>query len=348
MALLVLFFWFLPLERRNELRLISKSIEAIFDDYFPDRLKIKLDVELRNHNYYAESPKKQKAENPKIEEEKKLEIKIDYNNPEAKNIEDNDIKETNTIPNSKEREVEHFYLIEKLKSKIQKKSKYHKKDHIMLNMNSFDSLKGILMESHKKLGGLLEQNIPKLSIDSNFSRKELFQFFILFKTLCDITTVQNSFQDKESTNGISYEVWKASIARLSNIPDELVRKLYIQVYNHQTGHLDWRDFLNSMRLISSKTLSDKVDLFIKVADTNGNGELSYSETHHLCLITLQKYIEIQDKHFVGMLADYFTKFIFQVCDYDIKEEIPITKIKELIKQRHPESNLLCMFCGVDL
>jgi hypothetical protein len=44
-----------------------------------------------------------------------------------------------------------------------------------------------------------------------------------------------------------------------------------------------------MSIIRAKTICEKVDLFIKVADEDGNGSLSWSEIIKLCRISLVRY-----------------------------------------------------------
>ena len=43
-----------------------------------------------------------------------------------------------------------------------------------------------------------------------------------------------------------------------------------------------------MSSIQAKSKEEKVDVFIKVADEDGNGKLSYEEVQSLCRITLER------------------------------------------------------------
>lgn len=47
-----------------------------------------------------------------------------------------------------------------------------------------------------------------------------------------------------------------------------------------------------MVAIRAKTLMDRVNLFIKIADKDGNCALSYDEVHNLTKICLSKYINV--------------------------------------------------------
>lgn len=116
------------------------------------------------------------------------------------------------------------------------------------------------------------------------------------------------------------------------------------------GFLNWEEFLNLMEIIKAKTLKEKIDLFIKIADDDGNGQLSKKEIHDLCRICLEKYIKANEGEevFLEEMSSYFTRLIFAAVDIDIEEEIPLEKIKQTILSGNVESDLLCMFCGADI
>lgn len=105
-----------------------------------------------------------------------------------------------------------------------------------------------------------------------------------------------------------------------------------------------------MEIIKAKTLREKIDLFIKIADDDGNGQLSKKEIFELCKICLEKYIKTNDENdqFLDDISNYFTRLIFAAVEIDIEEEIPLEKIKETILSGNVESDLLCMFCGADI
>ena len=54
--------------------------------------------------------------------------------------------------------------------------------------------------------------------------------------------------------------------------------------------MDWGEFLKLMVSIRAKTLSEKINLFIKIADEDGNGLLSWDEIYELAQICLGKYL----------------------------------------------------------
>eukprot|EP01017_Pseudomicrothorax_dubius_P007121 TRINITY_DN12159_c0_g1_i1.p2 TRINITY_DN12159_c0_g1~~TRINITY_DN12159_c0_g1_i1.p2 ORF type:complete len:104 (+),score=12.52 TRINITY_DN12159_c0_g1_i1:279-590(+) len=103
-----------------------------------------------------------------------------------------------------------------------------------------------------------------------------------------------------------------------------------------------------MSSIRARTLKDKIDLFIEIADEDGNGHLSRDEIFNLCKVCLSKFIESEHDTFLDELCEYFTKLIFESVKIDIDQEIPLNTIKQTILSGHPDSNLLCMFCGADI
>ena len=105
-----------------------------------------------------------------------------------------------------------------------------------------------------------------------------------------------------------------------------------------------------MEVIKAKTLKEKIDLFIKIADDDGNGQLSKKEIFDLCKTCLAKYIKTDegDEAFLEDISNYFTKLIFASVSIDIESEITLSKIKQTIISGNVESDLLCMFCGADI
>ena len=77
-----------------------------------------------------------------------------------------------------------------------------------------------------------------------------------------------------------------------------------------------------MVIIRAKTLAEKINLFIKIADENGDGTLEPDEIKKLSVVCLSRYLPIDksDDDFVDKLCDYFTKLIFQTCQIDHEEE----------------------------
>jgi len=52
--------------------------------------------------------------------------------------------------------------------------------------------------------------------------------------------------------------------------------------------MDWSEFFRLMVIIRAKSLTEKINLFIKIADEDGNGMLSENEIYDLSKICLSK------------------------------------------------------------
>ena len=68
----------------------------------------------------------------------------------------------------------------------------------------------------------------------------------------------------------------------------------------------------------------------KVADEDGNNRLSKQEIMDLCMINLKRFVKDKGEGMIDDLCDYFTNLIFESCDVNIEDEIPLDKIKDII------------------
>lgn len=67
--------------------------------------------------------------------------------------------------------------------------------------------------------GLIEKNIPKLSVENCFTRYELYKVFGLYKTLCKITALKHVH---DAVQGVDYDAFRTGVADLAVENDELV------------------------------------------------------------------------------------------------------------------------------
>ena len=77
--------------------------------------------------------------------------------------------------------------------------------------------------------------------------------------------------------------------------------------------MDWKEFLKLMVIIRAKTLAEKINLFIKIADVNGDGKLDWGEISEIAKVVLERYLphdSDNDIEFLDKLCNYFTKLIF--------------------------------------
>lgn len=226
------------------------------------------------------------------------------------------------------------------------------KNFIQININAVLSVKSILRSLEKKNEDLFCQNIPLLQNQSGFMRTDLYNFYIMYKALCTVGSLRH-FDKKKVVNGIDFDTFREGIFQICMQPDELAQRIFFKIDRNCEGYIRWSEFLYCMTVINAKTISDKINLFIKVADEDGNGELSYDEIICLTSICLSKFIHVDPEEdaekaiFMEDISDYFAKLIFDTCEVDYDDEIPFERIRELILDKHENSNLLCMFCGAD-
>jgi hypothetical protein len=77
-----------------------------------------------------------------------------------------------------------------------------------------------------------------------------------------------------------------------------------------------------MKFIRAKTLREKLDLFIKIADKDRNGRLDWKEVNEICSFNLRSCWKGKDQGDWKSLIDYFTKLIFTICGVPADGEIP--------------------------
>ena len=99
--------------------------------------------------------------------------------------------------------------------------------------------------------------------------------------------------------------------------------------------------------IKAKTVVEKIDLFISISDSDGNGLLSYDEIFKLSKLCLSHYVKNQGE-FLDVLCEYYTRLIFQIVNKELTDEIPFSEIKRAIIENRSDSDLLLMFCGADV
>ena len=58
------------------------------------------------------------------------------------------------------------------------------------------------------------------------------------------------------------------------LSEELAQSVFNKIDTNFAGFLNWEKFLDMMVIIRAKTLNEIIDLFIKVADEDGNNEVN--------------------------------------------------------------------------
>jgi hypothetical protein len=195
---------------------------------------------------------------------------------------------------------------------------------------------------------MVNLNIPKMARLTGFMRKDLHDYYTLFKALISVTSQRYNKDHYNIKRGIDYDTFRSGIFYIFIQSENIARKIFALISEKFSDFLDWPRFLNAMKMIKARSLENRVDLFIRIVESDG---VKFDRQHveKLCKDVLENYTREGEKPVdMGYLTEYFTKFIYQVCETDMDKEISLGKIKELIVTGHPDAGLLCMFCGADI
>lgn len=227
--------------------------------------------------------------------------------------------------------------------KVDKKTR----NFVRENMVSVMDPKSVLKLINRTNQPLVHQNIPFLAHETGFSRAELHTFYILYKALCYATSQRYGVNEYDVSDGIDDKVFRKGVYQVFIQNDELAEKIFGTIDYNYSRFMNWPEFISGMQMIKAKTLADKIGLFIKLADSDGNGLLDSTEILNFCRASITRFINPEYQDFVESIVEYFKKFIFATLSFDESEEIPLASIREHILKGLPGSNLLAMFCGAD-
>lgn len=223
-----------------------------------------------------------------------------------------------------------------------------KVDHIKKNIVRVMNPKSILKIIHHANPPLLSQNIPSLSNSTGFTRGELHTIYILYKSLCQVTSQRYGKLEYDVADGIDDHVFRRGVYQVFIQSDEIAQRIFNAIDYNLSHFMNWPEFISGMQMIKAKTLSDKLSLFIKLADEDGNRLLDADEITEFCVDTLSRFVKAESNpEFLQEMVDYFRKVIFEIMGYTEKDQIPLDEIKEYILAGKPDSHLLVMFCGAN-
>ncbi len=221
------------------------------------------------------------------------------------------------------------------------------RDFVRENMVAVMDPKSVLKLIARANPPLVAQNIPRLAQETGFGRAELHTFYILYKALCCATSQRYGLNEYDVSDGIDDKVFRKGVYQVFIQNDELAEKIFGTIDYNYSRFMNWPEFISGMQMIKAKTLADKIGLFIKLADSDGNGLLDAKEILSFCRASITRFINPEYADFVESLVQYFKKFIFATLGFDEDQEIPLASIREHILKGLPGSTLLAMFCGAD-
>lgn len=196
---------------------------------------------------------------------------------------------------------------------------------------------------------LISLNIPRvLKTFPKLKRTVFYEIFVQFKLLLIICICINK-NLKLLKKGIDFDTFFNCMPQIRSQGRELAKKIYDTINKLNSDFLNWEEYLIGMLTMKSKNISDKIDVFFKVIDTDGNGLLSFDEVYELSLASLKRTIgeSNEDDEVINILAEYFANLIFSLVDKPIDEEIPLDLIKEKIIEGKSAAGYLEMFICAD-
>lgn len=102
-----------------------------------------------------------------------------------------------------------------------------------------------------------------------------------------------------------------------------------------------------MKSLRAKNSSEKIDLFFKLIDWNGNGRISWEEVQMFCLKSLE-IAKIQETDpGIDKLAGFLANLLFKMFGAKKDEDLSLEKIREAVLANKEDQNLFLMLCGTD-
>ena len=208
-------------------------------------------------------------------------------------------------------------------------------------------------------------HLPKiLRQNKEYTIKLLYDVFIEFKTLLKCSMIHNRNLNIHK-KGIDFETFYNCNTKINQQGIALSRKIF-KAFNNKTNvnYMPWQNYMDGMMKIKDPNIDNKLDLFFQILDENGDGSFDYNEVFNLSLISLQRVLpekkqsknnskksekdkENEEPDITNILAEFLTKYVFQLVGIDIDGEIPIDLLREKMDEKNEESEYLEFFLCAD-
>ena len=218
-------------------------------------------------------------------------------------------------------------------------------------------------------------HLPKiLRQNKEYTIKLLYDVFIEFKTLLKCCMIHNR-NLKIHKKGIDFDTFYNCNTKINQQGIALSRKIF-KAFNNKTNvnYMPWQNYMDGMMKIKDPNIDNKLDLFFQILDENGDGSFDYNEVYNLSLISLQRVLPENPKqknvskesendnenekskdskeneeevNITNILAEFLTKYVFQLVGIDCDGEIPIDLLREKMDERNEESEYLEFFLCAD-
>ena len=208
-------------------------------------------------------------------------------------------------------------------------------------------------------------HLPKiLRKNKEYTIKLLYDVFIEFKTLLKCSMIHNRNLNIHK-KGIDFETFYNCNTKINQQGIALSRKIF-KAFNNKTNvnYMPWQNYMDGMMKIKDPNIDNKLDLFFQILDENGDGSFDYNEVFNLSLISLQRVLpekkqsknnskksekdkENEEPDITNILAEFLTKYVFQLVGIDCDGEIPIDLLREKMDEKNEESEYLEFFLCAD-
>ena len=158
--------------------------------------------------------------------------------------------------------------------------------------------------------------------------------------------------------GIDFDTFFNCNTKINQQGIDLSKKIF-KAFNF----MSWQNYFDGMMKIKDQNIDNKLDLFFQILDENGDGSFDYNEVYNLSLISLQRVLaenkkkeesenkenksENEDENVTNILAEFLTKFVFELVDIDIDGEIPIDLLRAKMDEKNEQSDYLEFFLCAD-
>ena len=265
------------------------------------------------------------------------------------------------------------YLIDTENNNIQKNAKISEYELISLTNQANRRVEKLFPD-------LFTFDLPKvLRQNKEYSLKLLYDVFIEFKTLLKCGMIHNRNLNLHKT-GIDFETFFNCNTKINQQGIALSKKIF-KAFNSKTNinYMPWENYMDGMMKIKDPNIDNKLDLFFQILDENGDGSFDYNEVFNLSLISLQRVLpeepssknkseekdnkdednkknkdeddkknkEDEEPNITNILAEFLTKYVFELVGIDIDGEIPIDLLREKMDEKDAESEYLEFFLCAD-
>ena len=263
------------------------------------------------------------------------------------------------------------YLIDIENNNIQKNAKISEYELISLTNQANRRVEKLFPD-------LLTFDLPKvLRQNKEYSLKLLYDVFIEFKTLLKCGMIHNRNLNLHKT-GIDFETFFNCNTKINQQGIALSKKIF-KAFNSKTNinYMPWENYMDGMMKIKDPNIDNKLDLFFQILDENGDGSFDYNEVFNLSLISLQRVLpeepnsknkseeknnegekdnkdednknnkEDEEPNITNILAEFLTKYVFELVGIDIDGEIPIDLLRAKMDEKNEQSDYLEFFLCAD-